>query len=198
MNKAQKTTVNLEPIILRNGSHKSTLENLRKTIFEFNSKITDFESDRSLNFTDKELKNLLNQSLDISVFLEKQDFKSLPPELRDIAKDGLRKAVVKLNQQFAVFNILINGARFLRDFVKVNNGQFEEIENAETELRELFILQINEPDKLEMHHEAKQLAEQIMKLSERAGELINNIFVFDFFNNQITVNSESFANYSKY
>lgn len=198
MNKAQKNTTNSEPIILRNGGHESTVENLRQRISEANRRIENFETDRNLKFTDSELKSLLTQNLDIAAILERQNFRSLPPELRDIAKDGLRRALENLNQQFAVFNILINGTRFMRDFVEVKNGNYEQINNAESELKELFILQINEPEKLEMHHEATQLAEQIMKLSEKAGELLENIFVFDFLNNQVTVNSESFANYSRY
>ncbi|AZI33955.1 hypothetical protein [Kaistella carnis] len=198
MSKTKTTTNNLEPIILRNGGYESTLNNLRQRISESNSRIENFETDRNLKFTDIELKSLLTQNLNIPAILEKQNFRTLPPELRDIAKDGLRRALEKLNQHFAGFNVLIQGTRFLRDFVEVKNGNYEQIDNAEIELKELFILQINEPEKIEMYHEANQLAEQIMKLSERTGEIIGNIFVFDFFNNQITVNSESFANYSRY
>lgn len=199
MSKTKTTTTNnSKPIILRNMGHDSTLQTLRKKILEANMILHEFEADRNFKFTDSELKHLLTQSLNTSSIVEKQDFRTLPPELRDIAKDGLRKALEKLNQHFAGFNVPIQGTRFLRDFVKVQDGKFTEIENTENELKALFVLQIDEPEKIEMYHEANQLAEQIMTLSERAGELIDNLFVFDFLNNQITVNSESFANYSKY
>lgn len=188
----------MKPIILKKGGHEEKLKSLRKIIPEKNDLLNHFEKDRNIKFTNQEIESLLTKSLNTHSVLQKQNFNTLPPELRAIAKDGLRKALEALNQQFSTLQVQVKGGKQVMDFIRVEKGRFFEIENAENQMQELFILQIDEPEKIALYNEAKQIAKRMMEISEQTNESIENLFAINFWENTIEAQAENFANYSRH
>ena len=188
----------LKPIILKSGGEETPLLYLRKNISEVNNRIAEFEENRNVKFTDEEVKNLLEQSLNIHSFIQKQNFKALPPELREVAIKGMNDALEALKRSFGILASEIKGTRKYREFTEVKNGRLFESQTAEAELRELFILRIDEEEKLALFHEAEHIGKRIVEIAKTMNTPIDNIFKFNFWTDQVFIESEEFANYTNY
>ena len=188
----------LKPIILQSGGEETSLLYLRENISKVNNHIAEFEENRNVKFTDEEVKNLLEQSLNIHSFIQKQNFKLLPPELREVAIKGMNNALEALKRSFGILASEIKGARKYRELTEVKNGRLFESQTAEAELRELFILRIDEEEKLALFHEAEHIGKRIVEIAKTMNTPIDNIFKFNFWTDQVFIESEEFANYTNY
>lgn len=199
-NKNSKTmeNKNLKPIIVKEENPQNTLKNLRNIIAEANQNVSDFEQDRNIKFTAEELESLTRQILNVENIIARNDFKSLPPEFRDMAKTGLRDALNSLNQRFSRFKINVKGFKEMRDFIEIKDGKFAEKKSAEADIKKLLTLLIDEPEKLALYHEAVHIAKRMEEISAQLDFTLHNIWEMNSIIHKVYVEADCFANYSNY